>query len=190
MWQQSMGQCGHSFIPLYPKQSNTEALCAVSSPSSFLPSTKQHGEGNILLTVEIKTLSSPKKNKTGPQMFKCWILFIYFKVKWNLAICVPILYDVLFSWYGRQTLDIFCLTCNGLFCKLWCFANEGLLPPRYAHFYSFPPSLSASCNLILLHTRAPPPRPLIFPLIHSEVPQGVNNYTPVYSHYMASAGLI
>ena len=60
----------------------------------------------------------------------------------------------------------------------------------YTHFYSFPPSLSASCNLILFCTWAPPPGQLTFPLIHSEVPQGVNNCTPVSSHYMASTGLI
>lgn len=57
-------------------------------------------------------------------------------------------------------------------------------------FYSFPPSLSALCNLILACNRAPPPTQLTFPLIHSEVPRGVNNCTPVYCHYAPSAGLI
>lgn len=59
----------------------------------------------------------------------------------------------------------------------------------YTPFYSFPLSLSASCNLNPVCTRAPPPRQLTFPLIHSEIPQGVNNCT-VYSHYTASTGLI
>lgn len=68
-------------------------------------------------------------------------------------------------------------------------ANEGLLSHRGTPL-SFPPSLSALCNLILLCTQAPPPRRLTFPLIHSEIPQGVNNYTLVYSHHTASPGLI
>lgn len=57
-------------------------------------------------------------------------------------------------------------------------------------FYSVPHSLSASGNLILLRTRVPPPRQLTFPLIHSEVPRGVNNCTPVYCHYTTSTDLI
>lgn len=59
----------------------------------------------------------------------------------------------------------------------------------YTPFHSFPLSLSVSCNLNPVCTRAPPPRQLTFPLIHSEVPQGVNNCT-VYSHDTASTGLI
>lgn len=44
--------------------------------------------------------------------------------------------------------------------------------------------------MIPFSTQAPPLRQLTFPLIHSEVPQGASNCTPVYSHYTASAGLI
>lgn len=60
----------------------------------------------------------------------------------------------------------------------------------YTPFHSFPPPLSASCNRIPLCARAPPPRQLTFPLIHSKVPRGVNNCTPVCSHYPTSTGLI
>lgn len=59
--------------------------------------------------------------------------------------------------------------------RIYCYTG-------YTPFYSFPASLSALCNLILLCTQPPPPRQLTFPLIHSVIPQGVNNYTPVYSH--------
>lgn len=76
-------------------------------------------------------------------------------------------------------------------CELCCFANECLLPCRYAHFHSFPPSLSARCNLILPCSWAPPPPgQLTFPLIHSEVPLGVNNSSTVYDHCTTSTGLI
>lgn len=81
-----------------------------------------------------------------------------------------------------------CLIYNGPFRELCFFANY--CHTGYTPFYSFPPPLSAPCNLILLCTRAPPPRQLTFPLIHSEIPQGVNNCTPVYCHYAASTGLI
>lgn len=69
-------------------------------------------------------------------------------------------------------------------CKWGFIVTQGYTPSC-----SFPP-LSALCNLILLCTQAPPPRQLTFPLIHSEIPQGVNSYTPVYSHHTASTGLI
>lgn len=69
-----------TLFPLNPKQSNTETLCAVSSSSSFLPSTKQHGEGNILLTVEAKTLSSPQKPSSWPSdVHMLDFIFYFFK---------------------------------------------------------------------------------------------------------------
>ena len=78
-------------------------------------------------------------------------------------------------------MDSFC-------CPVVALSNESSLSHRGTPLS--PPSLSALCNLIPLCTRAPPPRRLTFPLIHSEIPQGVNNYTPVYSRHPESTGLI
>lgn len=170
LWQQSMGQCGYSFLSTTNKVTQRLSVLyqRLSSSSSSLSSSKQHVEGDILFTV-----------------------VFFFNVEQYLSILSPYLYDALFSWYVRQSLDIF---------SIWRvvehFVNFVALQMRvYYHtasapFYSVPHSLSASGNLILLRTRVPPPRQLTFPLIHSEVPGGVNNCTPVYSHYTTSTDLI
>lgn len=77
---------------------------------------------------------------------------------------------------------------NRLFCEL-C-ATEPLLQLGYSTLYSFSPPLSVLCNVILVCTQTPPPRPLTFPLIHSEIPEGAHSYALVYSHRTASTGLI
>lgn len=83
-----------------------------------------------------------------------------------------------------------------LFCELFCcvgFVNEALLQHRVHLFILIPSffiSFPASCNLILFCAQAPPPRLLMFPLIHCESPLGVNNYAPVSSSHTVSTGLI
>lgn len=104
------------------------------------------------------------------------------------------LWCIVFFWYRRWSL-IFCFSHNVRFVtdhylNFVAFQLRVYYHTGYTPFCFFPSSLSASCNLILLRTGAPPPRQLTFPLIHSKVPQGENNCTPVYSHYMVFAGLI
>lgn len=179
LWQQSMGQCGYSFLSTTNKVTQRLSVLyqRLSSSSSFLSSSKQHVEGDILFTIGARSLHQRT-------------LFCL-NVEQYLSILSPYLYDALFSWYVRQSLDIF---------SIWRVVEHfvnfvALQMSVYYHtvstpFYSVPHSLSASGNLILLRTRVPPPRQLTFPLIHSEVPGGVNNCTPVYSHYTTSTDLI
>ena len=135
LWQQSMGQCGYSF-PLYAEQSSTEALCAVSqtfsSSSSFLPSTRQHGEQNILLTIRVrawKTLSSRNFANTGLHSL-------------NPAVWFPYLYGVFIVM--KTSLDMLqalpqCLIRDGQFLLPCCgpFKRELIVTQGYTPFPSF-----------------------------------------------------
>lgn len=178
-------------FPFYHKQSYTEAFCAVSETQFilFLPTVIQttwRGGHPIYCWGKNTAPKNPFFKLSAIKCSKCWVWF-FWKVEQYLSILSPYLYDLLFSWYARQSLDIF-----SIWCVMEHFVNFVALQMKVgsAPFYSIPHSLSASGNLILLRTRVPPPRQLTFPLIHSEVPRGVNNCTPVYCHYTTSTDLI
>lgn len=161
-----MGQCCYSF-PLYPKLRNTEALCAVSvfeSSSSFLPTVNQtvnqtswRGELSTWIQKQnhcLQTTSSPQNWVAALVRILEFILII-------ISSCVSVS-----TWETNLELEwnvlghfVNFVAVQALQMRVYCHTG-------YTPFYSFPPALSAPCNLILLATAAPPPRRLTFPLIH------------------------
>ena len=135
LWQQSMGQCGYSFLSTTNKVTQRLSVLyqRLSSSSSFLSSSKQHVEGDILFTIGARSLhqrtllsSYRPSNVQNARfdfflfLFKCWTISIHL-ISLSLWCIVLMICETIIR-------HIQYLTCCGAFRELCCFANECLLP--------------------------------------------------------------
>lgn len=144
----------------------------LSSPSSFLPSSKQHRGGGILrrakrINHEV-AFSTQKNTVVGHQKLK--------PVESRHTFIRPL------RLMGNMRK-------SSLWTLLLRLVKEALLPHRVHPVYSFPLSLSAR-RVIWFRTRAPPLRGLMFPPFLTVSPLGVNSHVPVSSSHTVSTGLI
>ena len=143
LWQQSMGQCGYSFLSTANKVTQRLSVLyqRLSSSSSFLLSSKQHGEGDILFTVGARSLHQRTLSSViGHQMFK--MPGLIFLKSWTISIHLISLslWSIVLMICETIIRHIQYLTCYGAFRELCCFANEGLVHPfllRSSFFISF-----------------------------------------------------